>query len=176
MYLLGIGSFDGIDENGTASTVQDAINSKYTKPVSGIPASDLASGVIPDVSNKQNIYTIPSFEVTNPIEGDICVVTASEEIIATSSELSIPYDLSSYSDYGIKIVTDVQSASSTGFTITFSDTTTDEITLTNVAQTLTYSAGRVDSVTALSDSALQAGITSISKVITAENKVYHNGS
>lgn len=32
--------------------VKTAINGKYTKPQTGIPASDIASGVIPDVSGK----------------------------------------------------------------------------------------------------------------------------
>ena len=36
------------------SRLSGAINAKYTKPETGIPASDLASGVIPDVSGKAN--------------------------------------------------------------------------------------------------------------------------
>lgn len=32
----------------------DAIDAKYTKPIEGIPASDLADGVIPDVSGKED--------------------------------------------------------------------------------------------------------------------------
>lgn len=42
-------------EHATAITnLNNAIAEKYTKPATGIPASDLASGVIPDISNKQN--------------------------------------------------------------------------------------------------------------------------
>lgn len=36
----------------TKSEVDASVNAKYTKPSGGIPASDLASGVIPDVSGK----------------------------------------------------------------------------------------------------------------------------
>ena len=34
------------------AATEDAVNAKYTKPGTGIPASDLASGVIPDVTGK----------------------------------------------------------------------------------------------------------------------------
>lgn len=34
--------------------VYTAVSAKYTKPTNGIPASDLAQGVIPDVSGKEN--------------------------------------------------------------------------------------------------------------------------
>ena len=43
-----------LEQLGIASA--DAVSAKYTKPASGIPASDLASGVIPDVSG---FYTKP---------------------------------------------------------------------------------------------------------------------
>lgn len=36
----------------TKSEVDASVNAKYTKPSGGIPASDLASGVIPDISGK----------------------------------------------------------------------------------------------------------------------------
>ena len=36
------------------SALNTAISNKYTKPAGGIPASDLASGVIPDISGKQD--------------------------------------------------------------------------------------------------------------------------
>lgn len=60
------GNFAGLDANGNltdsgskasdfATAAQGALAaSAYQKPVSGIPASDLASGVIPDVSGKEN--------------------------------------------------------------------------------------------------------------------------
>lgn len=50
-YLYGIGGYDGVSLSG-ASTLKQVIDSKgtYSKPSAGIPASDLASGVIPDVS------------------------------------------------------------------------------------------------------------------------------
>lgn len=38
-------------QNYDDTEVRNMINAKYTKPQSGIPASDIASGVIPDVSN-----------------------------------------------------------------------------------------------------------------------------
>ena len=44
-----------LEQLGIASA--DAVSAKYTKPASGIPASDLASGVIPDVSG---FYTKPA--------------------------------------------------------------------------------------------------------------------
>ena len=37
---------------GNISTLSGTVATKYTKPVNGIPASDLASGVIPDISGK----------------------------------------------------------------------------------------------------------------------------
>ena len=43
-------------------SVEDAISGFYTKPTTGIPASDLASGVIPDVSG---FYTKPSGGIPN---------------------------------------------------------------------------------------------------------------
>lgn len=33
------------------------VSAKYTKPQTGIPASDLAAGVIPDISDKENVLT-----------------------------------------------------------------------------------------------------------------------
>ena len=40
------------------SNLNTAIGNKYTKPSGGIPASDLASGVIPDISGKQDAPTL----------------------------------------------------------------------------------------------------------------------
>lgn len=60
------GNFAGLDSNGNltdsgskatdfATAAQGALaSSAYQKPASGIPASDLASGVIPDISGKEN--------------------------------------------------------------------------------------------------------------------------
>ena len=42
----------------------------YVKPINGIPASDLAAGVIPDISGKQDILTfdsVPTQNSTNPV-------------------------------------------------------------------------------------------------------------
>ena len=39
---------------GKLNELRSLINAKYTKPSGGIPASDIASGVIPDVSGKAN--------------------------------------------------------------------------------------------------------------------------
>ena len=39
------------------SDVKETLSQKYTKPSTGIPASDLASGVIPDVSGKADIVS-----------------------------------------------------------------------------------------------------------------------
>lgn len=60
--------------------VYDAIAAKYTKPQTGIPATDLAAGVIPDISGKQNIYAVPIQQITNPKEGDITVIA--EQVMA----------------------------------------------------------------------------------------------
>lgn len=54
--------------------VYDAIAAKYTKPQTGIPATDLAEGVIPDISGKQNVYAVPTSQISSPKEGDITVI------------------------------------------------------------------------------------------------------
>lgn len=51
--LAGLSNYDD-------TAIQNAIAAKYTKPSTGIPASDIASGVIPDISGKANtadVYT-----------------------------------------------------------------------------------------------------------------------
>ena len=53
--LAGIVVLTGTDiaiETGSQDSIKDAIDAKYTKPANGIPASDLAAGVIPDISGK----------------------------------------------------------------------------------------------------------------------------
>ena len=45
-YIYGVGSYNGTNYS-TASTLQTVVNSKYEKPSGGIPAADIASGVIP---------------------------------------------------------------------------------------------------------------------------------
>lgn len=53
----------------------------YSKPATGIPASDLASGVIPDVSVKQHRYEVSDLSsITDPKEGDVAVVTEYEPL------------------------------------------------------------------------------------------------
>ena len=54
-------------QSGTALTLvttgeKYTWNKKYTKPTSGIPASDIASGVIPNVSNKMDIPAIAGLQ------------------------------------------------------------------------------------------------------------------
>ena len=48
-YLYGVGSYNGTNYS-SASTLQTVINGKYEKPSGGIPAADIASGVIPSTS------------------------------------------------------------------------------------------------------------------------------
>ena len=60
-----------LEQLGIASA--DAVSAKYTKPASGIPASDLASGVIPDVSG---FYTkpqsgIPASDIADGVIPDV---------------------------------------------------------------------------------------------------------
>ena len=47
-YLYGVGSYNGTNYS-SASTLQTVINGKYEKPSGGIPATDIASDVIPTV-------------------------------------------------------------------------------------------------------------------------------
>lgn len=55
---IGAGTYSkpsgGIPASDLASGVVPDVSGLYTKPAGGIPASDLASGVIPDVSGKQD--------------------------------------------------------------------------------------------------------------------------
>lgn len=44
----------GLSTNDYDDTEKGKVSNAYQKPVNGIPASDLASGVIPDVSGKEN--------------------------------------------------------------------------------------------------------------------------
>lgn len=49
-YLFGLGGYDGTNPD-TASTLKQVIDAKgtYNKPSTGIPASDLAAGIIPEI-------------------------------------------------------------------------------------------------------------------------------
>ena len=55
---IGAGTYSkpsgGIPASDLASGAVPDVSGLYTKPASGIPASDLASGVIPDISGKQD--------------------------------------------------------------------------------------------------------------------------
>lgn len=57
--------FSASAASGIASSDITAWNGKYTKPSGGIPASDLASGVIPDITGKQDTTNlVTSFQST----------------------------------------------------------------------------------------------------------------
>ena len=62
----------------------NAINDKYEKPATGIPATDLASGVIPDVSG---FYTKPSggIPASDLVPG---IVTVSETVSGTTPTIT----------------------------------------------------------------------------------------
>ena len=50
-YLYLLGGYDGTNPGAAGvKTIKQEIDEKYTKPATGIPASDMATGVIPDVS------------------------------------------------------------------------------------------------------------------------------
>ena len=78
-----------LDENGLLyfygkikSAISTAVSGFYTKPSTGIPASDIASGVIPDVSGKANIAS-PSFTGT-PTAPTASAGTNTTQIATTS--------------------------------------------------------------------------------------------
>ena len=56
-YVYGVGGYDGTNPE-SANTLQQILDAKYTKPASGIPASDLASGVLPTALSTSEIDTI----------------------------------------------------------------------------------------------------------------------
>ena len=59
-YVYGIGSYNGVP--GSGSTLQSVISGLYSKPIGGIPASDIASGVVPsDLSDLSDVSsTVPT--------------------------------------------------------------------------------------------------------------------
>lgn len=101
------GNFAGLDSNGNLTdsghnfteinqeltSVKETLNNKYEKPSTGIPASDLASGVIPDVSGKAD-------KVTNASSGNFASLDANGNLTDSGHK---------HSDYLTEApVTDVQ--------------------------------------------------------------------
>lgn len=89
--VLGIDSSPTNNSSNLVSSggVYDALSSKYEKPISGIPASDIASGVIPDVSNvvrtsSQSFTDAQKLQARQNIDADAFVV----EILVSLSGLS----------------------------------------------------------------------------------------
>ncbi len=80
LYILPVGHEANVTWENTSKTkimLADEVARKYEKPVNGIPAADLATGVIPDVSGKANLSVIaPAFaEATVNVAGSLVTYT-----------------------------------------------------------------------------------------------------
>ena len=80
LYILPVGHEAEVTWENTSKTkimLADEVAKKYEKPVNGIPAADLATGVIPDVSGKANLSVIaPAFaEATVNVAGSLVTYT-----------------------------------------------------------------------------------------------------
>lgn len=95
------GNIQGSIENQT--DLMSALGNKYEKPSTGIPANDIADGVIPDISGKADKATSQAYGFgttfpANPKEGDIFVILAHEDQLTltlpegeTPIQLDVPY-------------------------------------------------------------------------------------
>lgn len=63
------------------ATIRQKSNSAYQKPNTGIPASDLASGVIPDVSNLAQSLTASSKKIWAGTAAEYALLTPSNDTI-----------------------------------------------------------------------------------------------
>ena len=73
--------------------VKDSIDAKYTKPSGGIPATDIAPGVIPDVSNfiTNSVNNLVNYYSKTEVDSLIGAINEFRyEIAATTSAVSTP--------------------------------------------------------------------------------------
>ena len=63
------------------ATIRQKSNSAYQKPQSGIPASDMANGVIPDVSNLAQSLTASSKKIWAGTAAEYALLTPSDDTI-----------------------------------------------------------------------------------------------
>jgi len=88
--VTALGSDSTDLEFPSAKAVYNAVSPKYTKPAGGIPSSDLASGVIPDITGKQD-------------KTDNTLATTSKTVVGAIGELKgdfVKYQNYTFNNYG----------------------------------------------------------------------------
>lgn len=105
-------TLDGNENNTTkypsTKAVADALALKYTKPASGIPASDLATGVIPDVSGKED-----SSNKSQSVETDKTSTTKYPSTKAVADAIEAGKQIF-WAEYGVNTLSEITTAYNSG--------------------------------------------------------------